>query len=273
MKRKSVISFVLLSVLLVSLVAAVGQSLAATNHNTDNKIVNSGTGSMAYLNLPPSTVTPTLPWHPSNIQLRCYHFDDTPMGPYDGILVYLWIPQRNSYAPAAFITNAPDAQLYEDVWWKTFIWYNTTASEASNMLNVIQVSSNDFSVVLQDASNGNGVKGGVNGQNGNLLTVSLKTPVNIHLPFNLWTAPYNTYGDLSFTLAPLTLKFRDIGVSYYDAGANAALPSLYYRQPISEMRTPAWVEESIPSWLGAVSPLEVCGHIDYHYTETITPPQ
>src|SRR5512138_1776394 len=109
MKRKIVTCIVLLSVLLASLLAAIGQSLAATDQG--NKIVNSGTGSMAYLNLPPSTVTATVPWHPSNIQLRAYHFDTSPMGAYDGILVYLWISQRNSYVPAAFITNAPDPQI------------------------------------------------------------------------------------------------------------------------------------------------------------------
>ncbi len=47
----------------------------------------------------------------------------------------------------------------------------------------------------------------------------------------------------------------------------------YYRQPISEMRTPAWVEETIPKWLGATSPLEVVGHIDWHFREVITPPK
>jgi hypothetical protein len=193
------------------------------------------------------------------------------MGPYDGILVYLWIPQRNSYLPAAFITNAPDIQLYKDVWYKTFIWLNSSTNPAANMLNVIQVSNNELQISLQDASSGNGVKGGSNGQNGNVLVVSLTSSVKINLPFNLWSQ-FSTYGDLSFTLPPMTLKFRDIGVSYYDAGANALLGSGYHRQPISEMRTPAWVEESVPSWLGATSPQEVCGHIDYHYSETITPP-
>jgi hypothetical protein len=132
------------------------------------------------------------------------------------------------------------------------------------MLNVIQVSPNDLKVYLDDSSNGNGVIGGSNGQNGNLLVVSLTAPVSIHLPLSV--------GDSSFTLPSMTLKFRDIGVSYYDEGANFLMPSGYHRQPISEMRTPAWVEEGIPSWLGAVSPQEVCGHIDYHYSETITPP-
>ena len=85
-----------------------------------------------------------------------------------------------------------------------------------------------------------------------------------------WTSA--VYGDLSFTLPPLTLKFRPIGDSYSDSGANATLPSGYSRQPIAEMRTPAWVEETVPLWLGATSPLEVAGHIDYHFSEVITPP-
>ena len=103
MKKKYFgISILLLSILVVSLVATVGQTLASTkaDHretNDSNLIINSGTGSLVYLNVPPSTVTATVPSHPSDLQLRCYHFDKSPMGPFDSIMVYLWIPQRNSY--------------------------------------------------------------------------------------------------------------------------------------------------------------------------------
>ncbi len=96
--------------------------------------------------------------------------------------------------------------------------------------------------------------------------------VQIDLPFNLWAGSVVAYGDMIFTLPPMTLKFRVIGDSYADSGTNATLPSGYYRQPISEMRTPAWVEETVPLWLGATSPFEVAGHINFHYSEVITQP-
>jgi hypothetical protein len=127
MKKKHFrISILLLSILVISLVATVGQTLASTrgNHrdtNDSNLIINSGTGSLVYLNLPPSTATSTVPSHPSDLQLRSYHFDKSPMGPFDSILVYLWIPQRNSYNLAALIINAPNVQLFQDLWYKTFI--------------------------------------------------------------------------------------------------------------------------------------------------------
>ena len=83
MKRKYLgISILLLSILVISLVATVGQTLASTktSHRNSNLIINSGTGSMVYLNLPPSTVTATVPAHPSDIQLRSYHFSQLSNG-------------------------------------------------------------------------------------------------------------------------------------------------------------------------------------------------
>jgi hypothetical protein len=270
------ISILLLSILVISLVATVGQTFASTKaaHKDSNLIINSGTGSLAYLNLPPSTATSTVPSHPSNIQLRSYHFDKSPMGPFDSILVYLWIPQRNSYNLAALITNAPDVQLYQDLWYKTFIWYNITGIASPAFLNVIQVADKDLQIWTENVNQGHDDKKDLNDHNSGVFIVNLTKAdgVKINLPFNLWTgSPLTSYGDMSFTLPPMTLKFRTIGDSYSDTGANATLPSGYARQPIAEMRTPAWVEETIPLWLGATSPLEVAGHIDYHFSEVITP--
>ncbi len=238
--------------------------------NTSNKITNTGTGSLVYLNLPqPSNATsppaaPGTPSHPTNIQLRCYHFtQDSTFGAFDAILVYLWIPQTNSYSPAALITDTANVELYQNLWNKTFVWLKQT-NPAANMLNVIQVNANDLDIHTETPSPAS--------QFGDMLVVNLTKPATINLPFNLLPLPYAACGNMTFTLPPMVLKFRPIAESYYDLGANALLPSGYYRQPISQLRTPAWVEESIPSWLGAVSPLEVSGHIDYKFSEVITPP-
>ncbi len=246
------ISILLLSILFVSLVATVGQTLTSAKapYKNSNLIINSGTGSMVYLNLPPSTVTATVPSHPSDIQLRCYHFDHSPSGPFDAILVYLWIPQRNSYNPVALITDTPNVQLYQDLWYKTFIWYNTTGitTNPNAFLNVIQVADKDLQIWTEKAHRTSDVF---------IVNLTKTDGVKINLPFDLWTgSPLQSYGDMSFTLPSMTLTFRVIGDSYTDLGANATLPSGYYRQPISKMRTPAWVEERVPLWLGAVSPLE-----------------
>lgn len=269
MKKKIFFSCVLLtSILLVSIVAAVGLSTAKTESNS-NQIINSGTGSMVYINIPPSTVTSSLPWHPSDIQLRCYDYTDTPLGPYDLIMVYLWIPQRNSYNVVALITDMPNTVLYQNLWYKTyFVWRPDLTPP---ILNVIQVADKDLEIWTEDTNQGNGVKGGANGEASNVFIVNLTKAdgVKINLPFS---SPAFPYGDLTFTLPPLTLIFREIGDSYYDGATNARLNSGYYRQPIAEMRTPAWVEETIPKWLGPTSPLEVVGHIDWHFREVITPP-
>jgi len=245
-----------------------GMSIYAVS--SSNQIKNYGIGSLVYLNLPaPSNATsppatPGTPSHPTDIQLRSYHFNkDSSLGTYDAMLVYLWIPQRNSYNLVGFITDATNIETFETVWNSTFIWFKTGVAGADT-LNVIQVADKDLQVL---SSNNNGLKD-------DTLIVNLTKSVTINLPFNLWSnAAIKPLGNLSFTLPPLTLTFRDLNAgSYADQGANATLPSGYYRQPIAEMRTPAWVEEIIPSWLGATSPLEVTGHIDWKFTEVITPP-
>jgi hypothetical protein len=108
------------------------------------------------------------------------------------------------------------------------MWYNMTGitSNPNAFLNVIQVADNDLQITTEDTNNGNGVKGGANGEASNVFIVSfVKTGgVRINLPFNLWTAAPATlqaYGDLSFTLPPMTLKFREIADSYTDSGTNA----------------------------------------------------
>ena len=127
----------------------------------------------------------------------------------------------------------------------------------------------------ENANQGHDEKRDSNDQNSGVFIVNLtKTGgVKINLPFNLWTgSPVQSYGDMSFTLPPLTLKFREIGDSYTDSGTNATLPSGYARQPIAEMRTPAWVEETVPYGLALHPRLKSAGHIDWHFSEVITPP-
>jgi hypothetical protein len=178
------------------------------------------------------------------------------------ILVYLWIPQRDSYNQVALITNLANVETYQNLWNKTFVWFKIGIPGA-DIANVIQV--NNTNLQVRTSSN--------SGLKDDTLIVNLTAPVTINLPFNLWPAPTNALGNLTFTLPPLTLTFRDLNAgSYTDPGTNALLPSGYHRQPIAAMRTPAWVEETIPLWLGSTSPLEVSGHIDWKFTESITPP-
>lgn len=238
--------------------------------SSNSQIINYGTGSMVYLNLPPAPnatsppAAPGTPSRPSDIQLRCYHFNpESSLGTFDLINVYLWMPQRNGYAPVASITNLANAEIYQIVWNGTFNWLKTTIPNA-NLLNIIQVGTKDLSVWTQAGS-----PSSVYGDN---LWVNLTKSVTINLALNLYPQPTGALGNLTFTLPPMTLRFIPIANAYTDQGANSLLPSGYYRQPYATMRTPAWVEASIPTWLGGISPLEVSGHIDYQFKEIITPP-
>jgi hypothetical protein len=238
--------------------------------SSNNQIINIGTGSMVYLNLPPAPnatsppAAPGTPSRPSDIQLRSYHYNaESSLGAFDLINVYLWIPQRNSYQPVATITNLANTEIFQNVWNNTFIWLKTV-NPSANLLNVIQVGTKDLIVGTQSGS--------PSSMYGDNLWVNLTKSVTINLAFNLLSQPTAAIGNLTFTLPPMTLRFIPIANSYTDQGTNALLPSGYQRQPFATMRTPAWVEESIPSWLGGTAPLEVSGHIDYQFKEIITPP-
>ena len=250
MRKKIIIASLIAVVLMVSTIAAVTPTFAASNEPA-NVLKNFGTGSMVYLNSPPTTLS-----RPS-IQLRCFDFNkDSAFGEADGILVYVFSQTAGTYVIAAFITDNPNPDYLKALWAGTNIW-----KPSSGLENVIQLQPSELEIYTDSTtSNGNGNRD-TSGSNNDMLIVTLTKAVTV-----------KKSDSTTFDIPIMTLKFRPIAESYYDSGANAKLPSLYYRQPISNMRTPAWVEESVPSWFGAVSPQEVCGHIDYKYIEAITPP-
>jgi hypothetical protein len=176
------------------------------------------------------------------------------------MLVYLWIPQRNSYVPVALITTGDALETERAIWNGSYVWYNTS-NPASSIFNVIQVPSTTLQISTST----------VNQEQ--IMTTNLSSAVHISLPFNLWSQPTQAYGNLTFDLAPLFLTFRPIASGYPElTPITTPLPSGWIYSPTSQARTPAWVEIRIPSWLGATSPLEVAGHIDYGYLQTFTPP-
>jgi hypothetical protein len=254
------------TILLVTLLPGLVVSQQGTQY------VNRGSGGLVYLNLPPAPnatsppAAPGTPTRPSNLQLRPYDLTESNFaGPHDAMLVYLWIPQRNAYTPVALITDAANTTIYQQIWNNSFIWYPMNISGAS-ALNIIQVTDKDLQVWPQNSETGSS-------ESPDMLIANLTRSVNITLPFNLWPQPQQLLGNLSFTLPPLTLTFREIGAkSYYDTATFANLPSGWKYQPTAEMRTPAWVEERVPAWLGDASPLEVDGHIDWGYSQTFVSP-
>jgi hypothetical protein len=187
------------------------------------------------------------------------------------LAISLWIPQLNSYNIIAYITDANDATLYHKVYNGTFVWYNTSAiNPAASMFNVIKVADQELQIWTQYSAVG---QPDSNIISHDMLIVNLTKAVNINVPLNLWPQAYQSSGNLSFTLPPLTFTFREINKNgYYDAASLSGMPSGWKYQPVSMMRTPAWVEEKVPTWLGPTAPLEVVGHIDWGYSQTYIAP-
>jgi hypothetical protein len=251
MKKKVTLgTSVILVVLVVSIISVVGPSFARDNNKKDYGVLNNyGTGSLVYLNSPNGTLS-----RPS-IQLRCYDFNrHSAFGEFDAILVYVFSPVKNTYVMAALVTDLADPTIYQAIWNGTPIWL-PNADPAKNFTNVVKVAPNELEIYTDSSKWEN------HRDTSNVLYANLTKAISVKNP------------DITFTIPAFSFMFRPISDdSYYSESANATLPSKYARQAIAEMRTPAWVEESVSSWFGAVSPQEVVGHIDYKYVEAINPP-
>jgi len=197
-----------------------------------------------------------VPSHPTCLRFVATDHDDmSEYGAGDELTVALWIPQYNGFMPVAIISDNTNPGVYtfvKSVYNNTFVW-NTI------MHNVFNVTDNSLNVW---------------GQNG-VITANLTIPINITLPLNLMVnTTYATWGNLSFTLPPMTLTFHSIGDSFVFEESVALLPHpplSGYTYKVDSMQSPAWVTAEIPTWIRTAW-LETSGHICTQVKMVATPP-
>jgi len=252
MKKKSTLLFVTLSLVAVFIVASVSLSLFSFAQPNTQYVIY-GNGATAFLQLPPtSNTTAGAPAHPINLKIYVGHFEQqSSYGAYDTMFVELWVPANNGYVTVAIIGDNPthDNAITKAAFNNTQIW------TSGLFPNVFAVADSELQVNHYDSQRGYG----------DIITANLTRAVNVSLPFNLLPASNvrSSWGNLSFTLPPMSLRFQGFGDEFkVESTTNLPKPSLSgWSFKSTEWQTPAWVQVSIPQWLGN-SPFDASGHLN-----------
>jgi hypothetical protein len=242
MKRSAVIGTVLaLSLAVIIAVAVVAPVLAGTK-----PIQIYGKGGTVVLQLPEG-----IPSHPTILKISVGSFDKrSTYGAYDTLFVSLWIPAYNGFMMVACIeTNVVHSDsLSRQFFAGSFVW------NPPLFPNDFQVADNELEVV----------------KHGSTITATLTKSIDISLPFNFLPAPFTDWGDLSFTLPPMTLEFVEIPASPKYIDVAYGVPSGWSIK-LTELDKAAWVSVMIPQWLG-MEPLTATGILFHNRVAVFTPP-
>jgi hypothetical protein len=232
-------------------VAAVAPTLANSCPTDPAAVTLYGTTGTVILQLPSG-----VPSHPTTLKIGVSDSEKrSDYGASDALLIDLWVPQANRFVPVASISDNPNPD--SDAFFK-MVLNNTPIWMPPLMQNHFNVTDEELEVRMH----------------GNVLTANLTKAINIKLPFNLLPLPYSLWGNLSFTLPPMTLMFRGIDEPFRDEHTYYFLPTppfSGYTWKEERFLVPAWVKVEIPAWLGS-SYFEVVGHIAKHQTTTYIPP-
>lgn len=252
MKRSVVLGTILtLSLAVIIAVATVAPTFANSCPTDPATVTSYGTTGTVILQLPSG-----VPSHPTTLEIGVSDASSrSTFGATDLMLVDLWVPQANRFVPVASISDNPNPDSYA---FSKMVFNNTPIWMPPLMQNYFNVTDEELEVRMH----------------GNVLTVNLTKAINIKLPFNLLPLPYSSWGNLSFTLPPMTLMFRGIDEPFRDEKTYSFLP----KPPLSgytwkeeRLLVPAWVEVEIPAWLGGHT-FDFVGRIGKHQTNTFIPP-
>jgi hypothetical protein len=242
MKRSIVIGTVLVLSLAVTIaVAAVAPALAGTK-----SITIYGKGGTLVLQLPEGVLS-----HPTTLKISIGSFDKrSTYGAYDTLFVSLWIPEYGDFMTVACIeTNVVHSNsLSRQFFASSFVW------SPPLFPNDFQVADNELEVL----------------KHGGTITATLTESIDISLPFDLLPAPFTDWGDLSFTLPPMTLEFVEIPASPKYIDVDYGVPSGWSIE-VTQREKAAWVSVMIPQWLG-MEPLTATGTSFHNRVAVFTPP-
>jgi hypothetical protein len=271
MRKKLVLGTILtLSLLIVTVVVAVSPVIAGPK---DNSIDLYGTGARVTFSLPTPGVGPPqtggVPAHPTELSIIAWDFNRrSETGAYDFIQIAVWAPAINYYVPIAAVFDIPVPDFWKAMWNGTGpsnpFWYETNAGVSSGHNNSFQVADNELDVWMESSWTyyDCGYKGG-NAASANTLMVNLTKSLFIN-----FTSSNPLAGNLSFTLPPMTLEFKEIGEG--EEQEVITHPGAW-TWTVKETKVPAWVEISIPSWIRGAQ-LEVVGHLSEQGSNIFTPP-
>jgi hypothetical protein len=226
------------SLAIIIIVAAVVPAFAHGNRRGDDKsdspITNYGSGGSVHIQLPPG-----IPSHPTTLQIDAYNLDKrSSFGAMNIMMIWLWVPSSNGYAPVALISDSSNPDFYDFA--ETLFSGSPVWAPPAGMTNIFKVADKELEVRMR----------------GDVLTANLTVPISITLPDPLGG---------SFILPPTTLEFRGFDTAFSET---SSLGSLTTTDFISK---PAWVRLWIPQWAGGI-PTEFVGTLWIHLKRTYTLP-
>jgi hypothetical protein len=254
-KRKLIIGLLVpLSLAMIIAVAALAPTVVVANHkNKDDSLTYYSYGGQVTVQLPEG-----VPPHPTTLLLAAFHVEkrgDYPIrGPHDVFACYFWIPELNSFFPAAVVADNPNPDhqaLIEEIYMGTPLW-----NPPLGFLNVHWV---DPEVLLTR-------------KHGDVFLANLTEGVHVSLDFTASPNPMmQALGDRSFDLPAIAFEVRGID-SPYAEHESGALPS-GYTSSASHLRKPAWVRLWIQEWTaGTGDPFKFAGVLGVSGKTTFTPP-
>jgi hypothetical protein len=275
LNRKNLVlgTILTLSLLIVTVVVAVGPASARFNVRKDNSIDVYGTGGRVTLSLPPPGVGPPLTGgvqaHPTDLNIIAVDFDKrSETGAHDFLMVSVWVQSINTYVPIAAVFDIPIPDYWKQMWNSTGpanpFWYETSAGVSSGHSNSFQVTDKELEVWTESTRTycGCGNKGW-NYQNNDVLMVNLTKPIIIN-----FTSAQPGAGNLSFTIPPMTLTFQGIAEGHPEMQTLNPGTWIWIQK---ETEVPAYVNVAIPSWVRGAE-VEVVGHISESLHNTFTSP-
>jgi hypothetical protein len=180
-------------------------------------------GASVILSLPPGGGT--LANRPTVLKIDFWHAyagEGDFFGPGDVMRVWLWVPANNAFVGVALIQNNQNSSILP---WLAKVLNGTALSQ-----NVVIVNPSQMQMTKGDCG---------------VLMINLTTPINVSVGDPLPAA----LKALNFTLPSLAITVRPNGNSFEDQ-AITNLPS-GYNVTAATINVPAWVQVSIPQWLGA----------------------
>jgi hypothetical protein len=246
MRRKLFLGTILMvSLLFVTVVAAIGTTSAHRNQN-DSTMTFYGGGGECRLQLPPPGGS--VAGHPTNLGLSVEDWGKHSDTTFDSMMISVWSPFANAFVPMASVIDMPIPAWWKAMWNGTFLYLEIDGVVKHS--NLISVADKELEVWTESG--------------GTTVVANLTVPVQISnagLPAPL--------GLPTFTLPPTVLEIHKTGNGWrVDEGAGAPFPSGYV---ISRKYTeaPSWVQVGIKGWISGYS---VTGTIIDHETRTATPP-
>ena len=250
MKNKIAAAILTLITAVILTVAVFASTMTVNSTNASVSIAYGRHGEVT-LQLPTA-----IPARPNCLRLIAGDIDNnSALGARDALFVFLWIPVYNNFIPAALITDgSPEAITH----FKT-IYNGSPVWNPPLEPNIINVSDTVIQVWKQ----------------GDVIIANLTAPQKITLPFDQMNGTqFQAFGNQTFTLPAMTLIFRPVGSAFsYEENLQVLPhpPLSGYIVNITSVQSPAWVQVSIPQWLGS-GPFEATGHICNNLVEKDTPP-